>query len=192
MYARWGPESWDGKAVDEKPLFYHGADDYTVKVLIAMEDEVQTVCRKMEALVPSLNLKEVCTLKQCYLDAYDGQMSDTSTLKTCMNTNKAHTGLEHPCIQGEDKKFLPDLNHRYLAEDSPTGLCFSKGLAELCDISTPTIDKVISWAQQSLGKEWLVDGKMQGKNVSETRAPQGVGIKTIDEFVIAAKFHAGQ
>lgn len=109
-----------------------------------------------------------------------------------LHTNKVHTGSEHPCIQGEDKKFLPDLNHRYLAEDCPTGLCFSKGLAELCDISTPTIDKVISWAQQSLGKEWLGDGKMQGKNVSETRAPQGVGIKTIDEFVIAAKFHAGQ
>jgi len=178
MYARWGPERWDGKAVDEKPLFYHGTDDYTVKVLIAMEDEVQTVCRKMEALVPSLNLKDVCTLKQICLDAYDGQTSDTSTLKTCLNTNKVHTGSEHPCIQGEDKKFLRDLNHRYLAEDCPTGLCFSKGLAELCAISTPTIDKVISWAQQSLGKEWLVDGKMQGKNVSETRAPQGVGIKS--------------
>merc|ERR1712216_839155 len=116
-----------------------------------------------------------------------GQMSDTSTLKTCMNTNKAYDGLAHPCIQGEDKKFMPDLKYRYVAEDCPAGLCFSKGLAELCEIPTPTIAKVILWAQQCLGKEWMLDGKMQGKDVSETRAPQGVGIKTMDEFVVLAK-----
>jgi len=191
MYGRWGPESWDGKAKDEKPLFYQGVDDHTEKVLTGMTDEVQAVCRKMEALIPGLDLKDACTLKQWYLDCYGGQMSDTSTLKGCMNTNKAYEGLMHPCIQGEDKKFLPDLKYRYIAEDCPTGLCFSKGLAELCEIPTPTIDKVVIWAQQCLGKEWMVDGKMKGKNISETRAPQGVGVKTLDEFIVLAKLRDG-
>merc|ERR1719440_1408946 len=48
MYGRWGPESWDGKPKDTKPLFYQGVDEFTEKVLIAMTDEVQTVAREME------------------------------------------------------------------------------------------------------------------------------------------------
>jgi hypothetical protein len=186
MYGRWGPESWDGKPKDEKPLFYQGVDDFTEKVLLGMTDEVQTCSRKMEALVPGLSLADACTLKQWYMDCYDGQMSDTSTLKTCMNTNAAYNGLTHPCKE-EDGKFMPDLKYRYVAEDVPTGLCFAKGLAELLDVPTPTIDKVMIWAQGCLGMELMVDGKMKGKDLPKTRAPQGVGVTTIDQFIAMAK-----
>lgn len=186
MFGRWNPESWDGKPMDAKPLFYQGVDDYTEKVLVAMTDEVQAVCRKMETLVAGLDLKDACTLKQWYLDCYDGQMSDTSTLKGCMNTNSAYAGLTHPCKE-EDGKFMPDLKYRYIAEDVPTGLSFSKGLAELCDVPTPQIDKVLEWAQGCLGKEFIKDGKMCGKDVAETRAPQGSGVKTLEEFLVVAK-----
>jgi len=186
MFGRWGPDVWDGSAVDSKPLFYQGVDDKTAEVLTGMTDEVQALCKKLESIVPGLDLSDACTLKQWYLDCYDGQMSDTSSLKSCMNTNKAYDGLTHPCIE-TDGKFMPDLKYRYVAEDVPTGLCFSKGLAELCDIPTPTIDKVMKWAQESLGKEFMVDGKMCGKDIGQTRAPQAVGIKTMDEFIAMAK-----
>jgi len=186
MYGRWGPESWDGKPKDEKPLFYQGVDEFTEKVLTGMTDEVQTVCRKMEEKVAGLSLKDACTLKQWYMDCYDGQMSDTSSLKTCMNTNKAYNGLTHPCNE-VDGKFMPDLKYRYVSEDVPTGLCFAKGLAELLSISTPTIDKVLIWAQECLGMELMVDGKMTGKDLHKTRAPQGIGCTSIDQFIEMAK-----
>jgi len=186
MYGRWSPESWDCNAKDDKPLFYQGVDDFTETVLRGMTDEVQQVCRKMEELVPGLSLKDACTLKQWYLDCYDGQMTDTSTLKGCMNTNKAYNGLTHPCL-GEAGNWMPDLKYRYLAEDVPTGLCFSKGLAEILGIATPTIDKVMLWAQECIGLEIMVDGKMQGKDVSKTRAPQGMGITSVDQFIELAK-----
>mmetsp|Transcript_26497 Transcript_26497/g.61256 ORF Transcript_26497/g.61256 Transcript_26497/m.61256 type:complete len:420 (-) Transcript_26497:134-1393(-) len=186
MYGRWSDESWDGQPKAEKPLFYQGVDDFTEKVLLGMTEEVQTVCRKMEKLVPGLDLKDACTLKQWYLDCYGGQMADTSTLKSCMNTNKAYNGLTHPC-KGEPGNFMPDLQYRYLAEDVPTGLCFAKGLAEILSIPTPTIDKVMIWAQKCIGMEILVDGKMKGKDVSKTRAPQGVGIHTTKDFIKLAK-----
>merc|ERR1719265_3135150 len=182
MYGRWGPESWDGKAKSEKPLFYQGVDEFTEKVLLGMTDEVQKVCRKMETIVLGLDLKDACTLKQWYMDCYDGQMSDTSTLKSCMNTNKAYNGLTHPCKE-ENGVFMPDLKYRYVAEDVPTGLCFAKGLAEILNIKTPTIDKVLKWAETCLGMEFYVDGKFCGKDLCKTRAPQGVGIKTIKEFI---------
>jgi len=186
MYGRWGPESWDGKAKEEKPLFYQGVDDFTEQILNGMTDEVQTVCREMEKIVPGLCLKDACTLKQWYIDCYDGQMSDTSTLKGCMNTNKAYEGLMHPC-KGEPGNYMPDLKYRYLAEDVPTGLCFAKGMAEILSTPTPTIDKVMIWAQDCIGLEIIVDGKMKGKDLDKTRAPQGVGITTTAEFIKLAK-----
>jgi len=186
MYGRWCPETWDGKPKAEKPLFYQGVDEFTEQVLLGMTAEVQAVCRKMEQVVPGLDLKDACTLKQWYLDCYDGQMSDTSTLKGCMNTNKAYNGLTHPCKEA-DGGFMPDLKYRYLAEDVPTGLCFAKGLAEILGIPTPTIDKVMVWAQTCIGLEIMVDGKMTGKDLPKTRAPQGVGITTLAQFIRLAK-----
>jgi len=190
MFGRWGPESWDGKPKAEKPLFYQGVDDYTEKVLVGMTDEVQAICRRMEKLVPGLSLKDACTLKQWYLDCYDGQMTDTSTLKGCMNTNKAYNGLTHPC-KGEAGNYMPDLKYRYLAEDVPTGLCFAKGLAEILGLATPTIDKVMVWAQQCIGLEIMVDGKMKGKDLDKTRAPQGMGITDVEQFIKLANLRSG-
>jgi len=187
MYGRWSQAAgYDGKPKDKKPLFYQGVDDFTESVLVGMTDEVQAVCRKMEKIVPGLDLKDACTLKQWYLDCYGGQMSDTSTLKRCMNTNAAYDGLTHPCKE-VDGGFVPDLKYRYVAEDVPTGICFSKGLAELCGIQTPYMDKVLLWAQDCLGKEFLKDGKMAGKDIAETRAPQGSGVTTIQEFLVLSK-----
>merc|ERR1719473_2253941 len=123
-------------------FFYQGVDEFTEKVLNGMTEEVQTVCRKMESMVKGLDLKDACTLKQWYLDCYDGQMSDTSSLKACMNTNKGYDGLTHPCKE-EGGKFMPDLKYRYLAEDVPTGLCFMKGVAEIAEVPTPMTDKVL-------------------------------------------------
>merc|ERR1712039_118731 len=138
-----------------------------------------------EKCVKGLDLKDACTLKQWYMDCYDGQMSDTSTLKSCMNTNKAYTGLTHPCTQTAEG-FMPDLKYRYLAEDVPTGLCFAKGLAEILSIPTPTIDKVLTWAQGCIGLEILVNGKMTGKDLDKTRAPQGVGVRNLKQFIALA------
>jgi len=103
-----------------------------------------------------------------------------------MNTNAAYDGLTHPC-KDADGKYMPDLKYRYVAEDVPTGLCFAKGLAEILEIPTPIMDKVLLWAQSCIELEIMKDGKMRGKDVDKTRAPQGMGINTIEAFMTAAK-----
>lgn len=186
MYGRWCPDKWDGAPLAEKPLFYQGVDDFTEEVLIGLTNEVQAICRKVESMVPGISLGDACTLHQWFLDSYSGQMSDDSTLRLCMNTNSAYRGLTHPMIQ-KPEGYMPDLNYRYLSEDIPTGLCFSKGLAELVEVDTPYMDKVITWAQPHIRMEILVDGKMAGADIGKTRAPQGVGIATAEEFFKVAK-----
>merc|ERR1711990_912200 len=158
----------------------------TAGVLTGISDEVQATARKMESMVPGLDLGDAATIYDWYMACYSDQIEDASTLKLAMNTCKAYVGLTHPCKE-EEGGYMPDLNYRYLSEDVPTGLCFSKGLAELVEVPTPMIDKVMEWAQKCIGLEIMVGGKMCGKDIASTRAPQAVGITTFDAFVTAAK-----
>ena len=40
-------------------------------------------------------------------------------------------------------------------------------LADLVDVKTPRIDNLIEWGQTIMQKEYLVDGKLNGKDVAE-------------------------
>ena len=52
---------------------------------------------------------------------------------------------------------VPDFGTRYLSEDMPYGLVVTRGIAELADLPTFMIDRVITWAQVHLAEEYLVD-----------------------------------
>jgi len=187
MYGRWCDEKWDGKPVKEKPLFYQGVDDFTQSVLQGLTDEIQEVKKQVLAKVPGLDLTDACTLYDWYMACYSSSITDKSSLRSAMNTCAAYTGLTHPCKE-QDGGFVPDLKYRYLAEDVPTGLCFAKGTAEIFGVASPTHDKVLAWAQKHIGLEILTgDGKMNGKDIAKTRAPQGMGVTTVDDFIKACQ-----
>jgi hypothetical protein len=50
-------------------------------------------------------------------------------------------------------------------------------------VPTPAMDHVIHWAQTQLGKEYLVGGKLRGRDVITSRAPQRYGFKTLDDVM---------
>jgi hypothetical protein len=137
-------------------------------------------------MVKGLDLGDAATIYDWYMACYSDQIEDASTLKLAMNTCKAYVGLTHPCKE-EEGGFMPDLKYRYLSEDVPTGLCFSKGLAEILEVPSPTMDKVMMWAQECIGLEIMVGGKMCGKDIAKTRAPQGMGITTAEDFIAKAQ-----
>ena len=80
-------------------------------------------------MIPELNLKDAVDLRQWYMDCYGGQRTDTSSLKACMNTNPGYKGLTHP-LNDYHGKWMPNLKYKYLTEDVPAGMCFSKGLGK--------------------------------------------------------------
>jgi opine dehydrogenase len=57
-----------------------------------------------------------------------------------------------------------------------------KGLADIAEVDTPKIDSIIEYCQKYMGKEYVVNGKLVGKDVGETSAPQKFGIRTIDDL----------
>ena len=114
---------------------------------------------------------------------YPHEISDKTNVQTVFRTNAAYQGLKHPMKENADGTFVPDFTHRYLTEDVPCGLVVIKGIAEVVGVDTPTIDKVLLWAQMKIGKQYLVGSKLQGQDVSSTRAPQRYGLTTLDAIV---------
>ena len=128
-------------------------------------------------------LLQVVHIHQWHVRRYPHDISNKSTLYTAIQTNAAYQGLKHPVETTEDGKFVPDFTYRYMAEDVPYGLVVIRGIAAIARVKTPNIDKVLSWCQEKMGKEYLVNSMLQGKDVWLSRAPQRYGFTTLESIL---------
>jgi len=173
---------WNGHPYAEAPLFYQGIDAATADILQDLSDEVQTVRAGLEEHFPDLDLSAVCSLAEWLCRSYEDAISDTSSLQSCFLTNRGYAGLRAP-VRPIEGGFVPDFHARYLAEDVPYGLAVTRGIAELAHVATPIMDRVINWAQARLAKEYLVEGKLQGRDVVTSRAPQRYGFERLEDVI---------
>ena len=67
----------------------------------------------------------------------------------------------------------------------PFGLLVTRGIAEIAGVQVPMVDQVLAWAQEKLGKEYLVRGRVAGPDLAESRAPQRFGIHTFEDLLQA-------
>ncbi|VEU44082.1 unnamed protein product [Pseudo-nitzschia multistriata] len=177
------------KPFDEAPLFYEGADEYTGEMLAAISDEVLELKRVLVQKYPELDLRSLHHVRDWMLRSYGDDIGDTSNLHTMLHTNKGYKGLRHPVRPVVDdesgkKQYLPDFGYRYFSEDVPMGLIVTRGIAELVEVPTPKMDRVILWCQKQMGKEYLVEGgTLSGKDLGTTRAPQSFGFTDLDTFM---------
>ncbi len=180
MYANF--KNWDGTATyAEKPLFYQGLSEEAAELMSQVSDEIQAICSHLEGRFAGLDLSMVRHVFDWTLRAYGEYISDRSTLRTRFASNSAYAGLTCPMLAKGDQ-WVPDFGARYLTEDVPYNMVAVKGLAELSDVPTPTIDLLIGWSQQRLGREWLMNGKVGGRDVAQSFAPQRFGIATLEEL----------
>lgn len=173
--------AWDGRpfASERIPLFYGNVDERTADLLQTMSDEIQMLCRALERSLPALDLGCVPPVYTWLLDAYAGQIDDPGCLHRAFNTNRAYAGIHIPVRPG-NAGYLPDFSARYLSEDIPYSLLVSRGIADLAGVPMPMVSRVIGWAQERIQREYLVGGRVAGKDVIHSRAPQRFGITTLD------------
>ena len=126
---------------------------------------------------------QVVHIYEWYMRCYPEDISDKTNLYTAIQTNAAYQGLKHPVKKTDDGKFLPDFTYRYMTEDIPYGLVVIRGIAEIVGVKTPNIDKILTWSQEKMGKEYLVNSKLQGKDVFTSRAPQRYGFTTLESIL---------
>jgi NAD/NADP octopine/nopaline dehydrogenase, alpha-helical domain/Ketopantoate reductase PanE/ApbA len=181
MFGRW--KEWDGRALDEPPLLYHGVDEATAALLEHVSDEIVATSRQIMAGYPDADLSQVISLYDWDVGCYSSYITDKTNLITAMRTNAGYAGLTHPMIETADGKYVPDFNHRFLTEDVPFGLVVIRGVAEIADVPTPFIDTVLCWCQETMGKEYLVGSRLTGKDIGATRCPQRYGLTTMEDIL---------
>ncbi|KAL8589164.1 hypothetical protein ACOMHN_052502 [Nucella lapillus] len=181
MYGRWG--DWDGTPLREKPLFYQGLSKEAASILGMVSEEIVQTARAISQARPEVTLDHVEHLEPWFIGNYSKTVEDPSCLYTAMRTNSAYNNLVHPMSEISPGQYVPDFQHRYLSEDVPFGLAVVKGVAQIAGVATPYTDKVMTWAQGHLGKEFIVGSELKGKDVKDTRAPQAFGLNTLDDLL---------
>ncbi len=171
---------WDGTpfAAAEVASFYHGLNEAGARTLAALDADVQAIRRRLE---PEQDLAAVRPLLEWLRRSYGPAIGDPSTLLTAFVTNRAYAGLKAPVREISAGRFVPDFGARYLAEDVPFGLAVSRAIAALAGVETPAMDRVIAWAGDRLGSDYL------GRDVLQARIPQRYGLKSLESLLAFAE-----
>jgi len=180
MYEMFG--NWDGAPLLEPPLFYEGVSDAAADLLQQLSDELLILRGALEAQIPNLHLPFVLPLHTSIVYGYGKAVRDPSSLRSAIATNTAYAGIRTPMVQKEGG-WVPDWNSRFFWEDIPHGLVVLRGLADLASVSLPVMDQVLLWAQDQMGCSYLVDGRLDGRDVVGSGAPKCYGITRVDDLI---------
>lgn len=176
----WGGQEYTAAAT---PKFYAGATEAMGEVVASLSLEAVAVAREVEGRSDSaLNLARVVPVIDWLRESYAHATEDTTTVATCFRTGPIQARLA-PMIEVQPGAYVPDFGYRYLAEDVPYGLVVTRAIAELVKVDTPTIDNVILWAQSVMSRDWLVGGRLCGRDVSSLPIPQNYGIHAFEDLI---------
>ena len=181
----------EGKIYNENPLFYEDMDDFSANCIEKVSDELQTICRRIEEKSEIKLLKDVLPIDESILRVYPGKVKDTSNLKQIFRTNSGYKGFHTPMKESKGG-WIPDFSNRYFTEDIPFGLCIYKGVAEILGEKTPMMDTILTWTQEKMGKEYLANGKLLGKDLKETNVPQSFNINTLNQLINTEELFDGE
>jgi hypothetical protein len=172
---------YNGESIKEAPLFYQNMNDFTAEIIDGLSNDIQQTCKKAEE---RLQVKlDVPTIQQFMLNVYPDDILDKSSTQKLFATNRQFNGLRAPVIpHSSGVGYQPNFHFRYLTEDLPHGLAVMRGIAEILQVSTPFFDKVLSWGQDKINHEYLVNGKIQGKDIFHSGCPQRFGIHTVEDL----------
>ena len=168
---------------EEIPLFYHGVTKETAQILEEMSNEILILTKEIQKKNKYIDLSNVFHVEDWLINSYRDSIQDKRSLQSCLVTNEAYRGIYAPMREIGEGYFLPDFQSRYLTEDVPYGLVVTKAIAQLAEVKTFIIDEVILMTSKWMGREYLVNRYLKGKDVKESRIPQNYGINCIEEIM---------
>ena len=147
--------------------------------LADLDSELQAIKHAIARLRPDVNLDTVVPFAERVATQYGPQVTDTSTVRSTVSTNRGYAGIDTP-VKVDDGRVEPDRASRIFHDDIPFGLCVLKDLGQLMDVETPTCDRIITWAQDVMGTTFLdeASGRLKEETLHMTGAPARFGIRT--------------
>jgi len=168
----WGLfRKWNG--VDPLPKLpndgwlYRGMDEIAGSVLESLDEELQGIKDAYYAKFPEMiSCKSVIPLKNRILLQYTDQVKQPTTMAKCVGTNVAYSMARTPHLKVKGG-VIPIVNHRVVQDDIGWGLCVLVSVGERLGCPTTTMRWLIEWHQNFMGKEFILNGKLQGKDVKD-------------------------
>lgn len=143
----------EGMVYKRNPLFYGEWDDTSSELLIACDDELQNMIKKIDGL----DLSGVRSLKEHYQsDTVEAMTKKISNIKSLHN-------LLSPMKQ-MDGGWIPDFNSRYFIAVFPYGLAIIVAFADVlgCDISN--VRETMDWYNSVVKSDSIFNLQMFGIN----------------------------
>ena len=181
IYGRW--KDWGGEPLERPPLFYRDIDEATAALLEQISSEVIATRRRLMEEYPGTDLSQVIPMYDWDMSCYGHDIEDKTNLLTALRTNAGYAHIEHPMTQTPDGRFVPDFRHRFLMEDVPFGLVVVRSIAEIAGVPTPGMDEVLLWCQEKMGKQYLVNSRLTGRDIGETRCAFRYGFTTPEDIL---------
>ena len=144
------------KEYDSEILFYEQWDEFSSETLTGCDSEFCALTEKLGIR------KDIPSILEYY------ESNDSVSLTAKIRSIRAFKGLKAPMVRTASGNYSPDYSSRYFTEDIPFGMLLIKAFAWKNAIPTPMIDKVLEWAQTAMGKSYLLNGKLEGKDLPGT------------------------
>jgi len=181
---------WKGQPLppDQEPSewLYKGMDEVAGEVLAVLDEELQGLKDAYFSATGAPGCKAVIPLRERLLDQYGDQIKDKSTLAKMVGTNQAYSAAKTPVVRTK-LGVMPAANHRVVLDDIGWGLCALVSIAERLEYagihtSTTMMRMLIEWHQNMMGKEFLFNGKLRGRDCADL-----VLLRSSDDLQLVAK-----
>ena len=144
LHLRYGGQ-WENPA--SIPYFYRDFDELSASILKKLDAEYSAIRDAIRWRFPQKSFRYMLDYLALERLSYQSQNTDI-----CESFTKSTTlgAIMPPTVQNGSGKWIIDKNHRFFTDDIHYGLCIGKWMAEKANLATPTLDEIITWAQDVL------------------------------------------
>lgn len=183
LYKAYGA-TWPNK--EDVPYFYKDYDEVSADLLRGLDADYETIRQQIKSLYPKKDWTYM--LDYLSLERLTYKSSNTD-IRASFVTSKTLTAISTPVIQNADGLWEIDRNHRFFLDDIYYGNCIAKWIAEKLNITTPTIDAILQWAQNIRNEQIINVNNNLITNSNDLNEPLKSGLpcyygfKTIDDII---------
>jgi len=175
LFADWDMKT-PYKTTDVPAFIYAEVTRKSADAIQKMDDELQLITKAIRKLFPDNRYLDMAKpLTDCLVFHYKELIVDPTDIYSILRTNVAYSKHKITYKKMGDGLVVPDVKHKFFTTDLPYGLIIYKDLALTLGIETPMMDTLIYWNQKMVSKEFMVDGKLSGKDIAEAVVPSKFG-----------------
>ena len=167
-------------------MFYRDYDDISADLLADLDDDYTKIREEIKRRNPEKDYRYM--LDYLALERFSYQSHNTDIKESFINSQTL-VAIGTPVMQNKEGLWEIDNNYRFFMDDIYYGNCIAKWMAEQLNISVPTIDAILRWAQM-VRNERIIDenGRLMIENESlsapfKSGVPCYYGFNNIEDII---------